>query len=102
MRRVVLGACVAGIGGMIAGSVAGNDGVALTAGLVTAAAVGALMLTTAVAGAPAPAAPVGAEELAAEVESKVRALVAGGADEASVRELVRDAVRLGRERGIPQ
>jgi hypothetical protein len=95
VRRVVVATCVAGIGGMIAGSVAGNDGVALTAGLASAAAIGALMLATAVAGG-------GGEEVAGRVEERVRALVAAGADEAAVRDLVREAVRLGQQRGIPQ
>jgi uncharacterized protein (TIGR00730 family) len=50
VRRLVITVCVAGIGGMIAGSVADNNGIALTAGIVTAIAVLCLMVATAVTG----------------------------------------------------
>ncbi len=96
IRRIVLAVFAAGIAGMIVGSVQGNDGVAITCGLLTAAAAIGLILVTSVAG---PAAFGGAEvdEAAAEeVEQRVGELVDGGADEAEVRALVRAAVRLGR------
>jgi multisubunit Na+/H+ antiporter MnhB subunit len=92
VRRIVIAVCVAGIGGMIAGSIADNNGAAMTAGLVTAVAILCLIVATAVTTSP----PAGAEGAAVEVEDAVEGLVAGGADEAEVRELVRRAVRLGR------
>ena len=101
VRRVVLVLCGAGIAGMIARSIADNTGAALTAGIVTAVAVLCLMVATAVSSGPAGAgAGTGpqddAEALAASVEAQVGALVAAGGDEASLRALVGDAVRLGR------
>ena len=94
VRRVVIGVCVVGIGGMIGGSVADNNAVALTFGLVTAAAVACLIVATAVS-------PSGAqgydERQAATVEELVGRLVAEGADEGAVRALVKEAVRLGNE-----
>lgn len=80
---------------MIVGSIADNNAVALTFGLVTAAAVTCLIVATAV------AAPKGddVEVRGARVEELVGRLVAAGADEAQLRELVGEAVRLGREHG---
>lgn len=82
---------------MIAGSVADDNDVALTFGLLTAAAVACLMVATAV-GAGAAGGLEGAldEDQARRVEELVGDLVAGGAQEARVRELVAEAVRLGR------
>jgi hypothetical protein len=74
---------------MIAGSIADNNGVALTAGIVTAIAVLCLMVATAVTG----NATVGSGE---QVEDLAGDLVAAGADEATVRALVKEAVKLGR------
>jgi hypothetical protein len=102
VRRVVIGVCVIGIAGMIAGSVADNSAVALTFGLVTAAAVACLIVATAVS---PPTTATFDEDGAARVEDQVGRLVAAGADEAAVRALVREAVRLGRGRQraeIPQ
>ena len=48
VRRAVIAVCVVGIAGMIAGSVADNNGMALTFGLVTAVAVLCLMVAPAV------------------------------------------------------
>jgi hypothetical protein len=94
VRRLVIGVCVVGIAGMIGGSIADNNAVALTFGLVTAAAVACLIVATAVS-------PPGAtrfdENQAARVEELVGGLVATGADEAAVRALVGEAVRLGNE-----
>lgn len=89
VRRVVIVIFVAGIAGMIAGSVADRNGVAITFGLVTAVAALALILVTAVATAPPG---LTAEEL----EAKINALVDSGTDEAALRDLVRDAVEMGR------
>ena len=93
VRLVVIGVCVAGIAGMIVGSVADNNAVALTFGLVTAAAVLCLIVATAV----SPSTSVD-EDQAARVEDLVERLVAAGAPENEVRTLVGEAVRLGRVR----
>ena len=100
MRRIVLVVFVLGIGGMIAGSIADNNGTAITFGLLTAVAALALVLVTSVA---PPDALDGAtestvidERLAADLESRIEALVAAGADEDEVRRLVGRAVELGR------
>lgn len=83
---------------MIAGSVAGNDGAALTSGLITATASVCMIVATAVGGgAERPRAPDEAQ--AAAVEALVARLVASGADEGEVRRLVREASRLGRSGG---
>lgn len=97
IRRAVLAVCVAGIVGMIVSSIAGSTGGAATAGLVTAVAILLLIVVTATAGPDAFGAPAPMDEYAAEdVERRVEALVAAGADEAEVRALVRAATRLGR------
>ena len=96
VRRVVIAVCVAGIAGMIVSSIADNTGAALTAGLVTAMAVLCLIVATAVTG------PQGvgiSDLLASDVEDRVEALVAEGADEDEVRALVGAAVKLGRAQG---
>jgi hypothetical protein len=95
VRWVVIGVCAVGIGGMIVGSVADNNDVALTFGLITAAAVLCLMVATAVAP-PGPDRRGVDDEQAAHVEQLVERLVAQGAPETAVRELVGEAVRLGR------
>ena len=100
VRWIVIGVCGAGIAGMIVGSVADNNAVALTFGLVTAAAVLCLIVATAVS--PAPRFD---DDRAARVEELIGRLVSAGADEAAVRALAREAVRLGRGRQkteIPQ
>jgi len=90
---VVVAVCAAGIAGMVVGSIADDNTTTLTFGLVTAAAVACLIVATAVAGGE----PADADEAAGRrVEELVRALVATGADEAAVRELVRAAIVLGR------
>jgi hypothetical protein len=98
IRVVVIGLCAVGIVGMIVASVAGNNnGWVVTFGLVTVVAVLILMaFSAATRSRPAPA---GLDDaVAARVEDGVRRLVEAGADETSVRNLVRDAVRLGRGR----
>ncbi len=95
VRRIVIAVCVAGIAGMIASSIADNNGAALTAGLITAVAVLCLIVATAVTGAQG----VGVTDmLAADVEQRVDTLLANGADETEVRSLVGAAVRLGATR----
>ena len=93
VRGVLLGVCVAGIAGMIITSIADSAGGALTFGLLTASAALGMILVTAVTTGGSARSP---EELAAEVERRVEALVATGADEAMVRDVVRQAVQLGR------
>lgn len=102
VRRIVLAVFVIGIGGMIAGSIADNNGTAITFGLITAVAALALVLVTSVSppgslakGGRAVTDQVG-ERLAADLEERIAALVAGGADEDEVRKLVGRAVELGR------
>jgi multisubunit Na+/H+ antiporter MnhB subunit len=101
VRWIVIGVCVFGIAGMIVGSVADNNDVALTFGLITAAAVLCLMVATAVsppsASSKLAAAPTAFDDAqAARVERLVDGLVGAGADESDVRRLVGEAVRLGR------
>mgnify|MGYP006282248391 CR=1 FL=1 len=94
VRRVVLVVFLGGIAGMVVGSVMDNNGTAVTFGLLTAAAAVCLILTTAlVAGQPSDRFD---DERAEQVEERIRRLVDDGADETAVRDLVRDAVVLGR------
>jgi hypothetical protein len=95
VRRLVLVVFVAGIAGMIAGSIADNNGIAITFGLVTAVAAVCLILVTSVTAAPPDQ--VRFDDVAAEaMEARIEALVRAGADESAVRDLVREAVLLGR------
>ena len=95
LRLIVAVVGAAGIVTMIVGSVAdNNNGVVVTAGLIAAVAAIVLITANAVA-ADRLHGPV--DEIQAErIEDGVRALVAAGADEERVRDLVRRAVRLGR------
>lgn len=103
IRRIVIVVFVIGIGGMIAGSIADNNGIAITFGLLTAIAALALVLVTQVSppgslakpGAAAPA--VVDEQLASDLESRIERLVGDGANEADVRKLVGRAIELGRQ-----
>ena len=95
VRGVLIGVCAAGIAGMIVTSIADSAAGALTFGLLTAAAaVGMILVTAVTTGGSAR----DEEDLAAEVERRVEALVAAGADESQIREVVRRAVQLGRTR----
>ncbi len=97
VRRFVFAVCAVGIAGMIVGSARGDNGTALTFGLFTAAAIACLMVATAVgAGAAARA----DSDAASRVDDLARRLIEAGAPEAAVKDLVREAVRLGRERRI--
>jgi len=100
VRWVVIGVCVVGIAGMIVGSVADNNDVALTFGLITAAAVLCLMVATAVTPPTSTAIATTTnafdERQAARVEQLVERLVSDGGHEDTVRELVGEAVRLGK------
>ena len=98
IRVVVIVLCAAGITGMIVASVAGNNnGWVVTFGLLTAVSVVVLMAFS-TASSRASAGGTVDEELAAEVEDRIRLLVETGADESEVRDLVRNAVLLGRRR----
>ena len=98
VRRLVLVVFVGGIAGMIIGSIADNNGVAITFGLVTAVGAMGLILVTSVAGPDGFVAPPPElrDELALDVEEQIGELVAAGADEQRVRRLVQRAVALGR------
>jgi hypothetical protein len=116
-RGIAAAVFVTGIAGMIIGSLAdNNNGVVVTFGLITVLAAVVLMsvaFTTRVLTeeqraaaaraerAPAASASTGAfdEAAAAAVEDRVQSLVRAGADESAVRELVGEAVRLGRSAG---
>lgn len=90
MRWLVVAVCAGGIAGMIVSSIAEANGAALTFGVITAVAV--LVLVAVTAAAPGPVSDADAERL----EARIQQLVAAGADEGQVRDLVRDARRLGR------
>ena len=104
VRTITLVVCVAGIAGMIVTSIVDHNGAAVTFGLVSAVAVLCSMVAKTVTAeaerrlgdpaAPLPAA--AAESMADVVERQVQALVGAGADETAVRQLVGEAVRLGR------
>lgn len=105
IRRLVIVVFVTGIAGMIVGSVADNNGVAITFGLITAAAALGLILVTSVAppgsfssrAAPHDRPPHTVDErIAADVEARIERLAAAGADETELRQLVQRAVELGR------
>jgi hypothetical protein len=92
VRWALLAVCVGGIAGMIVTSIADRPGGALTFGLLSAvAAFGMILVTAVTSGGSA----IDDEELGAAIEERVATLVAQGADERSVRALVRDAKRLG-------
>ena len=95
LRAIVMTMCVGGIGGMVAGSIADNNGAAVTSGLIAAVAV--LVLMAATFATRANVKPID-EDRAARVEEGIAALVGAGADETAVRALVAEAVRLGRGR----
>ena len=103
LRALVMVVAAAGIVGMILGSVAdNNNGVVITCGLVTAVGILVLMAVSAATRAAGADGPEAVDEVvAARVEHRVEALVAAGVDEAAVRDLVRDAVRLGRSTRPP-
>lgn len=98
VRLTVTAVFVLGIAGMIVASIADNAGAALTAGLVTAVAALCLLVATSVAAAAGGTTPAkGVDEAAAaRLEEQVEVLVASGAPEHAVRELVRRARALDR------
>jgi hypothetical protein len=106
VKTTTLSICAAGIAGMIVTSALDHNGAAITFGIVTAVAILCSMVATAVANDVAKdrgndavepddvAAP--SDALAAIVEAQLQGLVHGGADEVALRQLVGEAVRLGR------
>lgn len=105
VRRAVLAVFLACIPAMIVSSARGASGAAVTFGLLATAASVVLIVTTAVTTGRIPPAGtsrlgtgVDDEEQGRALEARIGALVAAGADEAEVRALVHDAVRLGRGR----
>jgi hypothetical protein len=88
IRAVVITVFVGGIVGMIVASIADNNGAAITFGLITAVAALGLMLTTALS--------TTAAESGEEIDERVDRLVAAGADEDEVRDLVRSVRSMGR------
>ena len=97
IRVVVAVVCVAGIAGMVVGSATKHIGAVVTSGLVTAVAVLCQMVATTVQNEARGSAPSDLEGAAAALEARVGALVDAGVDEEAVRDLVRHAVRLGRQ-----
>ena len=98
VRVLVALVCAGGIAGMIVGSIADNNAVAMTFGLVTAAAALCLIVATAVTK-PSVASTdvdVDIEAAGADVEARIARLVEQGADEAELRALVRASVQVGR------
>ena len=107
IRLTVIAVCAGGIVGMIVTSATDHNGAAITFGLITPAAVLCQMVATTVQNelTGAPGAPLAGDEAeddgdgereAEALEDGITALVAKGADENAVRDLVRRAVRLGR------
>jgi NADH:ubiquinone oxidoreductase subunit 6 (subunit J) len=88
--------CGAAIAGMIVSSAQENNDAALVFGLVAAVAVLCLMVATLVGGGGRTV----DDTQGARVEALVEEIVALGVDERTVRNLVREAVRLGRS-GLP-
>ena len=89
---------VAGIAGMIVSSVNGNNnGWVVTCGCITA--VASICLFSATAATRRDRIDVFEDADAERLEDRVQALVDAGADETAVRDLVRDALRLARNRG---
>jgi hypothetical protein len=98
MRLLLLGLAASGVAGMILTSIADSPDGALVCGLFTLAPTLALLCVTAVTNAGVAA---GVDDLALDVEDGVAALVADGADERTIRAVVRAAVRLGRTSARP-
>ena len=93
--------CVIAIAGMIVTQIAGNNGASIAFGIAAAAAVLCSIVATAVSAGSAAAKGGVDETQAAHVEQMIAGLVATGAEESAVRDLVRAAVRLGRSASGP-
>ena len=107
VRLTAVGTCVVGIAGMIVTSALNHNGAAITFGVITTVAILCSMVATAVAadtlGRPRATAADGtdgpSEALAAIVEDQLEVLIEAGVDEGALRQLVGEAVRLGRTLG---
>jgi hypothetical protein len=108
VRTATLAICAVGIAGMIVTSALDHNGAAITFGIITAVAILCSMVATSVAndtlhhsegaagGGGLDATP---DALATIVEDQVQELVGLGTDEQALRQLVGEAVRLGRTLG---
>jgi hypothetical protein len=99
LRGIVIAICACGIAGMIIGTVAtdNNNGVVITFGIITAVAMLTLITSTmAVKAAQRQADGPLDDALAEGVEARITALVTAGTEEGALRDLVGEAVRLGR------
>lgn len=86
---------VASVAGLIVSSIAGNnEGWVVTIGIVSAVAAIVLIVSSAVA--TSKRIPAFSEVEAERIEERIRDLVAAGADESELRELVKSSIRLGR------
>jgi len=95
MKRVCAALFVSCIAGLIVSSIAGNnEGWVLSIGMVGAAAAIVLIVISLVTS--QQRLPAFNDALAESVENRIQDLVASGADESRVRELVRDSIHLGR------
>ena len=100
VKLSAVGVCVVGIAGMIVTSALNHNGAAITFGLITAVAILCSMVATSVAASMGPEkVKYPSERLAAVVEQQIQDLVDSGSDEQTVRQLVGEAVRLGRALG---
>ena len=107
VRLTAVGTCVFGIAGMIVTSALNHNGAAITFGVITTVAILCSMVATAVAadalGQPRVMAAGGteapSEALAAIVEDQLQVMIGAGVDEGALRQLVGEAVRLGRTLG---
>jgi hypothetical protein len=99
VRLATVAICVVGIAGMIVGSLDGNNnGAVVTFGLIAAVSILVLMAVAATSQR-LPGGPGAIDEVVAErVEGRIARLVAAGADEEELRDLVRDTLRLRRGR----
>jgi hypothetical protein len=92
-RRIVALCCVVSVAGMIVTNIRGAIGGAMAFGMFGATAMVMLIVVNTLV---RPANQGGAQEaLAAELEARVQELIASGASETQLRDVVRKAVRLG-------
>jgi hypothetical protein len=94
VRAIAAVVFVGGIAGMIVGSIADDNAIAVTFGILTSVAALCLLLATSMQQAPVVHFD---EQQASDLERRIGRLVDQGAAEDDVRDLVRRAVRLGRD-----
>lgn len=93
-RLICAAVFIAGIPSLIISSIVDNNGLVLTFGLITA--VAAIVLVSVSTVSATERIDVFDDVLAERVEQRIAELVAQGADEQSVRELVRESIELAR------